>query len=125
MESNEFRKGIIIKTKSGHLPYWCITDEDMIHIFSNIENGNIDNYEPILLTKERLLESGFKKNSVINEDQYEKEDLKIVIGIRTCLFTYCIDGEVEIDIEPIMYLHQLQNVWVDLKGKELQQTNFN
>ena len=71
---------------------------------------------PIKLTEEILFKSGFGEVGIYN-NVFHKENFRIVIGNESCLFQIHEDGSC-VGIE-IYSLHQLQNLYFALTGKEL------
>lgn len=81
---------------------------------------SLDNIEPIALTPELLLQCGFE-NKKISPDYWELPDEKCIESWATnfsyYLPYYTLDtytGSIK-----IKYLHQLQNLYYSLTGKEL------
>jgi hypothetical protein len=76
----------------------------------------LDFCEPIPLTEEWLLKFGFEKSSYY----YEIKGIAISLGEdgRTIL-----NGCGEVNAKHCVYVHQLQNLYFALTGKELYETN--
>lgn len=102
MKANELRLYNWIKMDGNLI---CVNGQDMIGI---LKNG----YEiyPILLTEEWLLKFGFQFRFIINGDyrikQWYFEDFTL------CSFNYYYNLQIN-------YIHQLQNLFFAIKGKEL------
>ena len=85
--------------------------------------------EPIPITEELLSRCGFEKREIVNVDtehQYIYHHKEF--GFISCNFAYCIndtndyseyDNVLELSL-PLKHLHQLQNIYFDLTGKELE-----
>jgi hypothetical protein len=122
IDVKHLRVGNIIKSKDGNLPYWAITEEDMITILQ-AEDRSI--YEPISITEEWLLKLGFEQCG------YEMLSWKH----ETLLTSFNLDGinwadfdepdyqflnyKVADEILRIDYVHQLQNLYWCLCNEEL------
>lgn len=81
----------------------------------------IDQFEPIELSEDTLLNNGFKKRGMFWFDLYLDEITKLTLGWHP---DGRIDFEMSInkicfDISHIKYLHQLQNLYFTLTNKEL------
>jgi hypothetical protein len=87
--------------------------------FEEIEDNQIDLF-PIPLTEEWLLKFGFKRNSCIKIG-YSIGSVPQIDYYDGCIqvVTYCIDGEVTIELDHIKHVHQLQNLYFALTNKEL------
>lgn len=86
--------------------------------------------EPIIITKEILLENGFKSNGnyfeyTDNEDEMCIEFLDKYVRIRYAKMFHCPEDVTEcecsseIDLPSPLFIHKLQNIWYLLTGKEL------
>jgi hypothetical protein len=110
--------GVNYKVESIHLE-GCVGLNDIMY-----EEVNIDDLKPINLTEEWLIKFGFKykeageyKKSgyfleIINQDQ----DTFIFANNKLQVSIYTLSIFIDINIE---YLHQLQNLYFALTGKEL------
>jgi len=127
IDVKHLRVGNIIKSKDGNLPYWAITEEDMITILQ-AEDRSI--YEPIPITEEWLLKLGFEDfyegdNDYIkyidpNRDYYLQLDVRRRDGKYTILDNPFNDDLRDFSRVYIIYLHQLQNIYFALTGEELE-----
>lgn len=77
-------------------------------------DGNIDSLKPILITEEILLKCSFEIYANMN-DEYLKNGLLFFFG-KGLICKIGEYGDLRISIK---YLHQLQNVYYFLMGKEL------
>ena len=102
MKANELRVGNLVHAKklsTGEQKVIEITINNIIY-----HSG----YSPIPLTEEILLKCGFKDNC-FNEWIYVKH-------IIDDIYSVCINQNM---VCPIKYVHQLQNLYLSLTGKEL------
>jgi hypothetical protein len=79
--------------------------------------------EPIPLTEELLLKSGFTKeyNGFCNDIELSYGRYLYNDGVNDAkLFVSINSAEYPLSNIPIEYLHQLQNIYFDLTGKELE-----
>jgi hypothetical protein len=117
IDVKQLRVGNIIKTKDGNLPYWVITEEDLITILQ-AEDRSI--YLPVKLDDEMLERLGFHKhNNSYVEDDFTENNSRFYFSIWINYdeeFTY---NSSEFNVE-LKSVHQLQNLYFDLKNKELQ-----
>ena len=85
------------------------------------DSGLINEIEPIPLTEEWLLKFGFEK--IIGKiDIYEKDRLRIWLGSRGRSLCYLIEEDTtsaHYIPNSIEYVHQIQNLYFALFGKEL------
>lgn len=86
--------------------------------------------EPIIITKEILLENGFKSNGncfeyTDNEDEMYIEFLDKYVRIGYAKMFHCpldvteCEYSSELDLPSPLFVHKLQNIWYLLTGKEL------
>jgi hypothetical protein len=90
---------------------------DARSIFDIWNDEGLKNYQPIILTEEWLLKFGFTWNGLISKGQY----LTIFTPCGKALVyndNFFIFTGVTIET-PIQYVHQLQNLYFALTGKEL------
>lgn len=84
------------------------------------ENDNcgywIDQFNPIPLTEEILLKCGFKKRSDGHFNMFKHSEVDIIIC--NDFSSWQCDG-INFSVNRIKYLHQLQNLYFALIGKEL------
>jgi len=114
MKANELRIG-------NYLKYKNLDKFFRVSIIDTTETVTICNAKPIPLTEEWLLKFGFK-TTISNKDSGYKQ-----FGLRECkfdfMFTLECNGNPEFFLEnvglDILYVHQLQNLYFSLTGKEL------
>jgi len=112
MEANELRIGNYVycnfTTNQPDKIYKinCV-DFDII----NTKDGNMENYKPIPLTEDILLECGFEFDGLF----YSKG--KFVLGNIDNYYFLCIDRSTP--FKHFQYIHQLQNLYFALTGNEL------
>ena len=135
ISANELRIGNIVKDADGNICTIRSIDSERSYTYKNViyigtasvfihkYNGTtgkwIESLSPIHLTEELLLKCGFTDISsykdfrlVINEDLY------IDVSLRKNVNAYVSVSE--IDIINVIYLHQLQNLYFAITGKELE-----
>ena len=96
-------------------------DDYYLRVEGNKNGYYLDQFEPIELTEEILLDKGFKKRGQFWFDLYLDEITKLTLSWHP---DGRIDFEMSInkntfDISHIKYLHQLQNLNFILSNKEL------
>ena len=121
---NKFRVDEIYKDERGLYCVKCDIGCNGSYIY-----GDIKYLQPIPLTEELLLKCGFEKKKIVSVDiehkyiYHHKE-----FGFISCNFAYCIndtndyseyDDVSELSL-PLKHLHQLQNIYFDFTGKELE-----
>jgi len=82
--------------------------------------------KPVLITNEKLLELGFKKEEfwedyILKKEVFFQDD--DCFGLIKCLecFKFCVDSETgfnTINEKSYNYLHEIQNLYFDLKNTE-------
>lgn len=115
MKANELRKGIFIQDidtkRKGY-----ITKINGNKLTVKLENSTLiqhfEEFEPIELTKEILLQNGFEKDTFLNYLYHHSEG--ITLWFRNGEFV-CDKNLIQ-----IKYLHKLQNFFFLLKEKELE-----
>lgn len=148
MEVSELRIGNLVKIKTSNdaafYPVYAIDGMGLKVVLGGCRQceGWKDEklLKPIPITEELLLKYGFKWNKIYNA--YEHEDMYVLIGINTgeSYWKINISNSIPFDKEydnklylnsemeyhvsdkPIEYLHQLQNIYYFLTGKELEVT---
>lgn len=117
IKQNELRVGsVVLDISNGYLPY-------QISVGSQINNFVLQ--VPMSITKEILVQCGFYK---IDEYHYEinlpkGNTLYVTYGKSSC--KCCIGGIMGmVELREIKFLHQLQNRYLDLTGKELKITEI-
>ena len=97
-------------------------DDDFYLRVEGKNNGYyIDQFEPIELSEDTLLNNGFKKRGEFWHDLYLDEITKLTLSRQPngkTNFKMLIHKNI-FDINHIKYLHQLQNLYWCLVGKEL------
>ena len=123
MKSNELRIGNLVMYSNGNILFKVIgISEFGIDIENKVEKTYIeyDEFEPILLTKEWLLNLGFKKDV---DGSFMKNDISIFLDKRfkTNLFLQENQDNFKwFSYEcKIQYVHQLQNLYFALTSDEL------
>ena len=123
MTSNFVRElniGNYIATKGGHLPYWRITKDDLVTI---LQSDKQEIYKPVRLTKKILKKFNF---SPVKKDKSVYEDDNVYDGYSTGYYfsttnkIFYFDGEDIYSAVKIEYVHQFQNWYFLLTGKELE-----
>ena len=102
MNANELRIGNLLENWYGD-NYFEVTIEDLQIIYNGKSKA-----KPILLTEEWLLKFGFKK---VAENDF-------ILGKYSLYYLLYYDGYRVSEITP-KYVHQLQNLYFALTGKEL------
>ncbi len=105
MKANELKIGNYVYNDA------VVVSIDARSIFDIWDDKGLKNYNPIPLTEEWLLKFGFHKTSKDKKDRYRLDERLIVI--RDNFFT---DYGSSVQIK---YVHQLQNLYFALTGKEL------
>lgn len=134
MKKNELREGNYINGMGGIL---CVVnnivtnEKDELYV-----NGvSIDDFRPISLTKEILLKNNFK---TINTEplfgippgetfyrilyQIDNNNCPLILKEKDKVLCHVVpsDGFYGCALNPIKYIHQLQNLYFALTGKELE-----
>ena len=132
MKASELRIGNLVNArKTNHTWDQTCLITGLTHkgIYVKYGNGHIIpiNIEPILLTEEWLLKFGFtlgysKWGYNIPNWMF---DLTAFIGIglngdKKFFNVYCVNGEIKQILYCIYYVHELQNLYFALTGKELE-----
>lgn len=92
---------------------------DLVELYHRCDGAELDEeiiaemFEPIPITEEWLIKFGFEK---IKNEYYTINDIiSFIIDLKICYIL--IDNKLEIEIK---YIHQLQNLYFALTGKELE-----
>jgi len=112
MELNELR--------IGNYYYWSAEGKnyDLKVRREDFSNDNYKNFKPIPLTEEWLIKFGFEETDYAG-DCYYLGSLQIDLSDFECAFnTNWLDCKTQ-------YLHQLQNLYFALTGKELNRQKIN
>lgn len=112
MDASELRLGNWINLKDKGC-YKIETGHDIDEISDWINDTNY--CTPISLTEEWLIKFGFKKKSDYEANFYNINSFVIKGGG----FFYLCLGNTNIPLKEIKYVHHLQNLYMDLTGKEL------
>lgn len=105
----------------GNAPYQVTLNALSTHIMY-LNQGKDPYFDPIPLTEGILLKAGFVKHHTTDEYHSIILPIKcelsnfICISGKDCII---IQGSDEITLAPIKYVHQLQNLFFSLCGKEL------
>jgi hypothetical protein len=110
IKPNELRLGNYV-----HMPLIAATPQK-IHSFSQM--GLYHEYDPIPLTPELLEKAGFRKASYYVA-AYSREGWGIDVNDEGDHYELFINDEAGYLLGKINYLHQLQNAFFALTGKEL------
>lgn len=114
MNAQELRIGNLVMF--GELRHEC-KPCDILNLYqSEIAKSEISEYKPIPLTEEWLLKAGFEKDSKsLFHPQWLTDNLK-----GYCIYCENIEYVKGCDPRPhIKYIHQIQNLYFSLTGKEL------
>lgn len=130
MKASDLKIGSTYKSVKFNKPV-TLTAEDIYELVIKAEGANIESYidemlKPIELTEELLIKFGFKKRKgvyslQILDNQYIRCSLN-KNKLSLCLDEYCQIYNERTDIislKSIKYVHQLQNLYFALTGKEL------
>lgn len=126
LKISQIREGSILKregklvTVNGWMKYSNGT-EKVVSVFTNeFEKGcYLSKYEPVSLTTAILEEFGFTNNRININDSDECIEIRLQNGTAHIWPSDgCTEGHnVSVDCK---FLHQLQNLYLDIAGKELQ-----
>lgn len=95
--------------------YHRIKGEDIVRAEKHI--GMIGGFEPIVLTPSLLEQCGFKYSASFGKCRYEKDELQMDENFNPL----AQEGDEHLYFgRRLQYLHQLQNLFFDLTGKELE-----
>lgn len=117
MEANELRIGNYVNIDSPEK-----TQKSILKIENGVQIDNLIHvlHSPIPLTDGLLLKAGFE----YDEYQYLYELNTVIIHIQNGILTfrkhYLLNKEFEYEEIEIKYLHQLQNLYFALTGKEIE-----
>lgn len=116
MEANELRIGNYVKyplnTNDNPLIVAGIVGNK---IFTDSYEGDSECFFPIPLSEEWLLKFGFEKVDINN---YKLGDYSILLAKNEIRFIICNYMEIPPSVK-IKYVHEFQNLFFVLKGKEL------
>lgn len=115
IKANELRIGNLVEGKDGViLPVVAFAVEA-------VNGDNRFGFNPIPLTPEILEKCGFEKNGCF----YNVDNFQLMYGYTReegKFFHFCLDEIVA--FPPFKYLHELQNLYFALTGKELNVNNI-
>jgi len=112
IHANELRIGNWVRSNLTEREFQ-ITAEDIVYI--NIDPSVVS---PIPLTEERLLEFGFKDNSIMIDTIDKTLNISAIVGKDFYLYLDDVFGSAY-DLNCIQSVHQLQNLYHALTGQEL------
>ena len=127
MTSNELRIGNLVYVPSGIKKFVCGTTYKNIFYTSNLQNstyGQAYDYEcnPIPLTEEWLLDLGFTTIEITEETEETEAvifDFKFSFINKTGTEVWFLSYNGEL-FKELKYVHELQNLYFALTGKELE-----
>ena len=119
-EFNTYMKRILKRDNTIHVYYAQINELNDFRIKVKrkgvVYNTDISCISPISITEELILKFGFSQDN----NTYSYGDIELSIGCNDdSLYLTFNWNEYQISSTPILYLHQLQNIYFDLTGKEL------
>jgi len=129
MNANTLRIGNYVnkqlKSGNGRTIVDEIGCQDIVRIF---EDTGFFIYEPILIDENWLLDFGFTKGNICYDEAYSKDVLQTDFYLRpSCYGGFYwgfnisdkkMDCELD-DVQPIKYVHELQNLIFAITGEEL------
>lgn len=116
-----FRVGEVYKKEDG---LYCV--ENGIDFNGSFLYGSVEDLQPIPLTEELLVKCGMNECDDACVVRYSYRNGKFKMNIMICdqkkyiLFINNIENGCQICSIEVKYLHQLQNIYFDLTGKELE-----
>ena len=122
MEANELRLGNFVKFPHNEKP--LMVNHRIIH---DLYNG-MTKYDPIPLTEEWLNNFGFQLDQYVEIesiiDEVAECDLHLEMeygerGTVICISSDHLNESMSIPLKHIKFVHQFQNIYFALKGKEL------
>ena len=122
IQANELRIGNLVEYQStlgnyvNNIPKWAELKILWVDIFGVEEFP--EQYKPIPLTEERLLEFGFKDNSIMIDTIDKTLNISAIVGKDFYLYLDDVFGSAY-DLNCIQSVHQLQNLYHALTGQEL------
>ena len=117
VDLKEIRIGNYITSKSSKNLYWEIFPSDMEIIVSKPEH-----YLPIKITEDILIKLGAYWEDIITEKDILVIDIDENISIGWCGYLFLVINSscIFFNESNSIYLHQLQNLYRDLKREDLQ-----
>ncbi len=125
MKVHELRIGNFVKhtiESNNHVDRELIID-DFIVIYNFTQSEEEIPYKPIILTEEILLKCGFENNGDCDDIEYlQLEVIKMMIlhSDSSDDFNICVLHDYRGKVNEYKYLHQIQNLYHALTGKELE-----
>ncbi len=124
MKANELRLGNLLQTKEGNRlgsVLRIIPNRIQLKMFCSTLSTGLGDIEPIPLTEEWLLKCGAYWEDIISEKDAFVIDIHEELSIGWCGYLFLIISGciVQINDTNSIYLHQLQNLFYNLKGTEL------
>ena len=127
ISANELRIGNWVNVLHPFTNKWNPEKIKAKTILNLEENGKnslmINNFSPIPITEEWLLKFGFGKDNEFDNHFIDNGSLKneiIRIATDSNYFTIDLFGGQVFEIPNIKHIHQLQNLYFSLTGKELE-----
>jgi hypothetical protein len=120
MEAKNLRIGNYIES-NGEIHEVFELDWDADRCRVNYIGDN--NYNPLAISKERLIKYGFEKDddNMLFIEIPNQVDGKLIFYFSEALgVVYLYDEENDVDINSYKYEHELQNLFFALSGKELE-----
>lgn len=112
MKSTELRIGNYVKYNSSELKIWGILKNNVVELECNTDSLTIHDIEPIPVTTELLKRLRFYPEP--HDIRFWRNgSIRLKITEKGFKFNYSIS------ITYVHYLHQLQNIYLDLTGNEL------
>ncbi len=121
MKANELRIGNCVKTQIHGVGAVEAISETKILYSSNYDSLNIEYFEPIPLTEERLLRFGFIKNDWTDNGKiiyYGWQNGTVLLETDSNNSFFVLDGK-HGEFNNIEHVHQIQNLYFALTNKEL------
>ena len=106
-----------LKSGNGRTFIDKVGPQDIVRIYENISHFN---YHPIKLTEKWLFKFGFEQNGILELkfDEYSKGFITLgMVNGGEEIYQFIYDGKCFLTF--VEYVHQLQNLYFALTGKEL------
>ena len=119
LKESDLRIGNFIKVISSNKTFDSFITQAKGYDIVRIEEKSFNywNYEPVILDEGWLLKLGFSEIGGCNEKDFTNGDYNIFINsIGEVNFLFFIQGDW---YQKLDYVHQLQNLYFALKGREL------
>ncbi|CAD0220322.1 hypothetical protein [Chryseobacterium sp. JV274] len=127
MEANELRIGNLTQDKVTKVVY-SITANALLYLTACKEEDKEASIEPIPLTEDWILKFGFQIDQYVEIESLVDEsggwDLQLEIeygerGTVICVSSDSLNQSLSIPLKHVKYVHQFQNLFFTLTGKEL------